>query len=107
MFTNIKRWWYREKVNRWLLQAYDPLLAVRDIAVREHTTLVNTLSFLSDIQEHLQSSEHKTERQTVQDRWLALKLDPILEHYRIAIAKLNNLINDMPEESRNNMEISE
>lgn len=100
MFTWLKQWWHTERINKWLEQAYDPLFAVRSRLEYERSVLILTLEFLIDLQKDLQLADNKTEEQIVKERWKALKIDAILEHYRIAILKLNEAIDNMPSDSR-------
>lgn len=102
MFERFKKWRYKASVTKWLQQAYNPLFVARESIATQALLLSSTLEFLVDIQKKLLLPDDKTEAQMVRERWQANKLETTLEHYRLAIDKINEVLENMPEISNDN-----
>jgi hypothetical protein len=88
--------WRRQGIPRWLSQAYHPLFDVHDRITREMLQLSHTVDFLEDLQKELRNPEGKDDKQKIKERWQALKLEPVLEHYRLTVEKLHEVLVNTP-----------
>lgn len=96
MFKRLSKWLHKATTEKWLKQVYNPIFNTYELVEHEIFVLTDTLKFLEDLQKQLYTTENKDEQQLVKERWEAGKLNAVLEHYRLAIEKLKEALNNMP-----------
>jgi len=98
MFERFKSRRRDKALAKWLSKAYDPLFESRYIVAREIVLLTQMVGYLVKIQNYLNDPTDKDDEHMIRGKWQALKIDPIIEHYKLAIEKLNEVLINTPSE---------
>jgi hypothetical protein len=88
----------REKeINKSLSQAYNPLFACRDRIVYEIALLNDIVVCFEHFQKDLLNPANKnSEHQKIREQWQGMKFDAIIEHYKLTIIKLQDVLDNTP-----------
>ena len=98
MLERFKAWYRKESIIKWVDELYDPLFLMKaKLESKERVELEGMISFLADKITDLESKEGKDDATLVRERWQAIKFRKATEDYRIALLKLNELIDNLPE----------
>ena len=97
MWKELKVWYRKESINRWVLEMHDPLFLLKEDLEKKREGLEDVMAFLVTQIADLEGEEGKDEATIVRERWQAIKFRKGVEDYRIAIMKLTELIDNLPE----------
>lgn len=96
MFNWFKKLGREVSVVRWMSRGHDPLFDTRETCESEIIRLESTIDFWVDLQKDLRDPEGKDEQQVIKEKWQALKIDTIMERYRLTISKLKDVVDNTP-----------
>lgn len=88
---------HERNVNKDIEWAYNPLFTFGEKLVLEESKLERQLEMLQWLEKELQQDGDKPADKAVKDRWKAVKLVPIIEHYKTLLDQINELCDHMPE----------
>jgi hypothetical protein len=87
----------KKEIYKCMCEAYDPLFSFRTRLITELIWLAQFVQSLENLQADLNKVEDKDEEQIIRERWQALQFDPILEHYRLTLVKINEVLENTPD----------
>lgn len=97
MFAWLQHWVYKRSAERWTARAYEPLFILSDSCEEHHERLEAMMGFFETRKKELLATVNKDESAIIKDRYQALQIDKILDHYRTVLDKLEELMLNTPE----------
>jgi hypothetical protein len=97
MFESLKALGKKVYIVECLDQVYKNLLGTHARLSCEIRKIEEWIEQLEDIIRDLRNSDGKEEAQIIKDRWQAMKIEEVLELYKIARIKLYEVIDNIPE----------
>lgn len=96
MFERLREIYRESSVARWIREAYLPIFNSRLIFEKELVTLDATANFLEDLAKELEDPIGKDPKTMIRERWQGMQVRKTVEHYRVAVLKLHELLENMP-----------
>lgn len=100
MFNSIKKWYYKKCAEREIGEAYVPLFVLRKQIEEGLKEAIDTLKWLEDSKIKLIDPTGKNASTAIKEKWQAIQLETAIEHYKLAIIKLSELHDNLPEIER-------